>query len=322
VTAQTRGPAEAADRGTATDASRADRPARPTPRHGRDHALAYLFLVPSTIVFALFVVWPLGDSVYLSLHGSDLFGGASVFVGLDNYRDMFTSAEFGKVLLNTLEFVLLTVIPGVLGALVVVLLLEAQIRGTRVLRTAFALPFAFSVATASVIFSVIYNYQIGLANGILGFLGIGKVGWTTDPHVAMFALALTTVWMNLGYNVLVLSAGVGSIPAEVMEAARLDGASGLKLVRRIILPLLSPQLFFLVVVTTIQSLQSFGQIHILTKGGPDGSTTTLVYSIYKKAFAFGSSDFGTASAQAMVLLVIVLACTGIQFGVLQRKVHY
>ncbi len=284
--------------------------------------MAYIFLLPSFLIFALFIVWPLGKSIYLSLYGSDLFGGASVFVGLDNYRDMFTSSEFGQVLLNTLEFVLLTVLPGVLGALVVVLLLESQIRGVRILRTAFALPFAFSVATASVIFSVIYNYQIGLANGILGFLGIDRVGWTTDPHIAMFALALTTVWMNLGYNVLVLSAGVGAIPVEVMEAARLDGATGLRLARRIILPLLSPQLFFLIVVTTIQSLQSFGQIHILTKGGPDGSTTTLVYSIYKKAFAFGSSDFGSASAQAMVLLLIVLACTGIQFGVLQRRVHY
>ncbi|HEY3502986.1 MAG TPA: sugar ABC transporter permease [Actinocatenispora sp.] len=296
--------------------------ARAPSRHPGEHLMAYLFLVPSALVFGLFVAWPLGDSVYLSLHGSDLFGGASVFVGAQNYTDMLTSAEFGHVLANTLEFVLLTVVPGVLGALVVVLLLESQIRGTRVLRTAFALPFAFSVATASVIFSVIYNYQIGLANGILGFLGVDKVGWTTDPHMAMVSLALTTVWMNLGYNVLVLSAGVGAIPGEVMEAARLDGATGVTLARRIILPLLSPQIFFLVVVSTIQSLQSFGQIHILTRGGPDGATTTLVYSIYKKAFAFGSSDFGSASAQAMVLLAVVLACTAVQFGVLQRRVHY
>lgn len=288
----------------------------------RENLLGYLFLVPSLVVFGLFIVWPLIRSVYLSLHGSDLFGGASVYVGLRNYTDMFGSAQFGRTLLNTLEFVLLTVLPGVFGALLVVLLLEGQIRGVRVLRTAFALPFAFSVATASVIFSVIYNYQIGLANGILGFFGIDRIGWTTDPHVAMFALSMTTVWMNLGYNVLVLSAGVGAIPTEVVEAARLDGATGPRLAGRIVVPLLSPQLFFLVVVSTIQSLQSFGQIHILTRGGPDSSTTTLVYSIYKTAFAFGSSDFGSASAQAMVLLVIVLACTGIQFGVLQRRVHY
>jgi sn-glycerol 3-phosphate transport system permease protein len=291
-------------------------------RQLREHGLAWLFLVPSLAVFALFIGYPLGRSIYLSLHGSDIFGGASAFVGLQNYTDMFSSGDFAKVLLNTLEFVLLTVLPGVLGALVVVLLLEAHIRGVRVFRTAFALPFAFSVATASVIFSVIYNYQIGLANGILGFFGVDRVGWTTDPHVAMLSLAMTTVWMNLGYNVLVLSAGVSALPGEVIEAARLDGATGPRLAWRIIIPLLSPQLFFLIVVSTIQSLQSFGQIHILTRGGPDSSTTTLVYSIYRTAFAFGSSDYGSASAQAMVLLVIVLICTAVQFGLLSRRVHY
>jgi sn-glycerol 3-phosphate transport system permease protein len=287
-----------------------------------EHGLAWLFLVPSVAVFVLFIGYPLGRSVYLSLHGSDIFGGASAFVGLQNYTDMFGSGDFAKILLNTLEFVLLTVLPGVFGALLVVLLLEAHIRGVRVFRTAFALPFAFSVATASVIFSVIYNYQIGLANGILGFLGIDRVGWVTDPHVAIVSLAVTTVWMNLGYNVLVLSAGVSALPQEVVEAARLDGATGLRLARSIIIPLLSPQLFFLLVVSTIQSLQSFGQIHILTRGGPDGATTTLVYSIYENAFANGASDFGTASAQAMVLMIIVLGCTALQFGVLERRVHY
>jgi sn-glycerol 3-phosphate transport system permease protein len=128
--------------------------------------------------------------------------------------------------------------------------------------------------------------------------------------------------MSLGYNVLVLSAGVGAIPTEIIEAARLDGAGGFAMARRITVPLLSPQLFFLVVVSTIQALQSFGQIHILTRGGPDEATTTLVYSIYSSAFAYGSSDFGAASAQAMVLLVIVLICTAVQFRALGRRVHY
>jgi sn-glycerol 3-phosphate transport system permease protein len=235
---------------------------------------------------------------------------------------MFTSADFGQVLLTTALFTLLSVLPAVLGALVIVLLLEARIRGARLFRTAFALPFAFSVATASVVFAVIYNPAIGVANGMLGQVGIDRVNWLTDPDIALPAVCATTVWMNLGYNVLVLSAGVGAIPTEVVEAARLDGASGLALARRITIPLLSPQLFFLVVVSTIHALQSFGQIHILTKGGPDAATTTLVYSIYIRAFAYGSSDFGAASAQAMVLLVVVLACTAVQFGLLERRVHY
>lgn len=286
-----------------------------------ESGLAWLMLLPSVGVFALFVFWPLGRTLYLSVHGNDIFGAASEYVGAAHYRDML-SAEFGGVLATTALFTLFSVVPAVLGALFVVLLLEARIRGVRALRTAFALPFAFSVATASVIFAVIYNPAIGVANGLLGSLGIDRVNWLTDPSIALPAVCAATVWMNFGYNVLVLSAGVSAISPEVVEAARLDGATGWRLATRITVPLLSPQLFFLVVVSTIHALQSFGQIHILTKGGPDQATTTLVYSIYEKAFAFGSSDFGAASAQAVVLLVIMLGCTAVQFGVLERRVHY
>ncbi|WP_219467314.1 carbohydrate ABC transporter permease [Nonomuraea rhizosphaerae] len=286
------------------------------------YGLSWAYLLPSLAVFALFVFWPLGRSIYLSLHGSDIFGGAGRFVGLDNYAELFTEPRFLKVLGTTALFTLFSVVPAILGALALVLLLEAQIRGAKVFRTIFAMPFAFSVATASVVFSIIYNPAIGIANGLLGQLGVDRVHWLTSPDLALLSVSATTVWMNLGYNVLVLSAGVGAIPQEVTEAARLDGASGLRLAGRITVPLLSPQLFFLVVVSTIHALQSFGQIHILTKGGPDEATTTLVYSIYENAFAYGSADFGLASAQAIVLMVVVLAMTAIQFGVLERKVHY
>jgi sn-glycerol 3-phosphate transport system permease protein len=290
---------------------------------GRGHlGLAWLFLAPSLTIFGLFIFWPLGRSVYLSLHGSDIFGGAGDFVGLDNYRELFTSAQFGKVLTVTALFTVLSVGPAVLGALFIVILLESRIRGTRLLRTAYAMPFAFSAASASVIFAVIYNPAIGIANGVLSQFGVDRVNWLTDPQIALPALCATTVWINLGYDVLVLSAGVGTIPEEVIEAARLDGATGFALARRITIPLLSPQLFFLVVVSTIHALQSFTQIHILTKGGPDRATTTLVYSIYTEAFAYGSADFGAASAQAIVLLVIVLCCTAVQFRLLERRVHY
>ena len=295
--------------------------ARAAGRPRGERGLSWLLVLPSLAVFALFIFWPLGRTLYLSMLGNDIFGAPSAYVGFQHYTDMM-SGEFGKVLATTGLFTLLSVLPAVLGALVVVLLLEARIRGVRVLRTAFALPFAFSVATASVVFAVIYNPAIGVANGLLETVGADRVNWLTDPSVALPAICITTVWMNFGYNVLVLSAGVAAIPPEVVEAARLDGATGVRLAAGITIPLLSPQLFFLIVVSTIHALQSFGQIHILTKGGPDDATTTLVYSIYEKAFAFGSSDFGGASAQAVVLLLIMLACTAVQFGILERRVHY
>ena len=274
------------------------------------------------MVFALFVFWPLGRTLYLSVHGNDLFGAPSVYVGAEHYRQLL-SAEFGKVLATTGLFTLFSVVPAVLGALFVVLLLEARIRGVR------ALPHRLRAAVR-----VLGGHRVGdlrrhLQPGDRAWrtacsvpFGIDRVNWLTDPSIALPAVCAATVWMNFGYNVLVLSAGVAAISPEVLEAARLDGASGWRLASRITVPLLSPQLFFLVVVSTIHALQSFGQIHILTKGGPDQATTTLVYSIYEKAFAFGSSDFGSASAQAVVLLVIMLGCTAVQFGVLERRVHY
>lgn len=128
--------------------------------------------------------------------------------------------------------------------------------------------------------------------------------------------------MQVDYNLLVLAAGLGAVPDDVVEAARLDGAGGWRLQTQVIMPLISPQLFFLAVTGTIQALQGFGQIHILTRGGPDRGTTTLVYSIYDVAFANNNSNFGAGSAQAIVLLVVVLAITAFQFGVLERKVYY
>ncbi len=293
------------------------------PRTRRRESLGALgYLVPALLVFVGFFFVPLGRSIYLSFQRSDLFGRPSGFVGGKHYADLFTDPGFGKTLLVTLGFTLLTVIPAMLIGLLLALLLQNRIRGVKLFRTAFALPFAFSVATAAVVFGVMLNPATGVVNGLLSYLGIAPVGWLTDPSWALISVAITSVWMQVGYNLLVLSAGLGAVPDDVLEAARLDGAAGLRLQTGIVLPLISPQLFFLAVTGTIQALQSFGQIHILTRGGPDRSTETLVYSIYDVAFANNNSNFGAGSAQAIVLLIVVLAITAFQFGFLERKVFY
>ncbi len=235
---------------------------------------------------------------------------------------MLSSPDLRDQLLNTLEFTLLTVVPSLLIALLLALLLQQRIAAIGIFRTLLATPFAFSVATASVVFAIFFNPGVGVLNGFLQVLHLRGVGWLTDPHTALPSVALASVWLQLGYCVLVISAGLQAIPEELYEAARLDGARGFHLARNVTLPLLTPTLFFLLVVTTIQALQSFGQIHILTKGGPAGATTTLVYAIYYNAFAFGNSNFGLSSAMAMVLFLIVLAVTAVQFGILERRVFY
>ncbi len=295
-------------------------PARASSR--RESMTALLFLAPSLLVFLAFVFYPLVRSLFLSVHANDIIGQPTRLVGLENYVAMLTGPEFRLVLWTTFWFAALTVVPSIAISLVLALLLSARVRGIRFFRTAFALPFAFSVATAAVVFSVLYNNVVGILNGLLFDLGLPGLNWLTDPGIALVSVAIATVWLQLGYDLLVLCAGLGAIPEELYEAASLDGASGWRLARRITVPLLAPQLFFLIVVSTVQALQSFGQIYILTRGGPSNTTTTLVYSIYSRAFAFGSSDFGYASAEAVVLLLVVLVITAIQFGFLERRVFY
>lgn len=283
---------------------------------------ALAFLAPSLVLFSVWIFYPLGRSVYLSFHGNDLFGRPTLFLGLQQYQQVFSSPALRETIVRTVLFALYTVIPGLALGTAIALALQARIAGIGVFRTLLATPFAFSVATASVVFQIFFNPGVGVFNAILNAFHLHGLGWLTDPRYALASVAFASVWLQLGYNILVLSAGLQGIPEEIYEAAKLDGARGLTLARRITLPLLTPTLFFLLVVSTIIAIQSFGQIHILTRGGPAGATTTLVYSIYLNAFAFGATNYGLASAQALLLFAIVVLVTAIQFGVLERRVFY
>ena len=312
---------QAADAGRATPAPELSTRGRRS-SGARDGLTALAFLAPSLLLFSVFIFWPLVRTVDLSFRGSDIIGRPTLFVGLRQYATVLTSPTARDVLVTTGEFSLLTVVPSLVLAIGLALLLQQRLAGIGLFRTLMATPFAFSVATASVVFAIFFNPGVGVLNAFLQLLGQHPVGWLTDPAHALVSVALTSVWLQLGYNVLVLSAGLNAISEEIYEAARLDGARAWSTVRHVTLPLLTPTLFFLLVVTTITSLQSFGQIHILTRGGPAGATTTLVYAIYVNAFAFGNSNFGLASAQAVVLFVVVLTVTAVQFGVLERRVFY
>lgn len=290
--------------------------------HRRASLFSWVYLVPALVVFAVFVFYPLVRSFVISFQGTNIIGEPKGFVGMKNYAQLFHDPTFARILWQTFLFVVITVIPVIVIALILAMVLHGKIRGARFFRTVYAAPFAFSVAASSVIFSVLFNQATGVLNGLLSVFGIDRVGWLTNPRVALVSIAITTVWMQMGYNLLVLAAGLGALPDDILEAARLDGASGFRLNTSIVLPLLTPQIFFLVVTGTINSLESFGQVNILTLGGPNNSTTTLVYSIYQQAFANGNAHFGYASAQAVVLFFVVLIITAIQFGVLQRKVFY
>jgi sn-glycerol 3-phosphate transport system permease protein len=288
----------------------------------RDLAVAALFLAPCLVIFAAFVLYPLGRTFHLSFFSNDLLGRPVHFVGLEQYQRIVTDPYLIGVMGTTALFLVYTVLPGIIIGLGLALLLQPKIAAIGVFRALLATPFAFSVAAAAVVFNVFYRPGIGLFNGLLQQMGLPAIDWLTSPNYALGSVAIVSIWRYMGYTLIVCLAGLQSIPDELYEAARIDGASSWHRFRYITLPLMTPTLFFLLVVSTIHSLQTFGEIKLMTAGGPVNSTTTLVYSLYKSAFAYGSSDYGLASALGVVLLLVVTVITVIQFRFLQRKVFY
>lgn len=286
----------------------------------RENVLAYAFLGPSLLLFAIFFFYPMLKTVYLSLHATDPTGRVAGYVGWDNFSYLFRNPQFLQGLQVTALFALLTVPTGIALALVLAALTNGKTRGIKLFQFAFSLPVVLSVGSASVIWMFLYHPTLGTLNYFLSLLHIAPVSWLVDPKWALVSVSIMTVWMNLGFQYIVLSSGLRGIPDEIYESARIDGAGPLRLFGRILLPLLSPTLFFLAVVSVIGSFQSFGQINILTRGGPMNSTNVLVYSIYQEAFV--NFRFGSGSAQALVLFAIIFILTLVQFAWLEKKVHY
>jgi sn-glycerol 3-phosphate transport system permease protein len=289
-------------------------------RDFRNLGEALLYLAPSLVLFAIFVFIPLGRTVYLSLYYTNPIGLARGFAGLDHYIELATSPAFRHSLLVTFMFTLYTVPAGIVAALLLAVLANRRLHGINVFRTFFSSTIAVSLAVAATIWALMLNPSIGLFNYILGLIGIRGPAWLTDPAWALVSVSLVTIWATLGFNMIVLLAGLQGIPEELYESAKIDGAAGLNIFRYITIPMLSPSLFFLLVVNVIQVFQAFTQIHALTRGGPVDATNVLVYSIYLDAFV--NFQFGYASAQALVLFAIILALTLFQFRVVERRVHY
>ncbi len=279
-----------------------------------------LFLLPSIVLFGAFLFYPLFKTMYLSFFLTNARGETTVFVGMQNYMEMFSSPIFHQSMKSTFLFVLYTVPTTIIIALLLAVLANEKLKGIGFFRTIFSSTMGISVAAASVFWLYMFHPSIGFLNQILQLFGIESIGWLTDPKWALIAVAVTTIWMNLGFTFLVLLGGLQSIDSYLYESADIDGAGYFYKLRRITIPMLSPTLFFVITVTIINAFQTFGQIDILTQGGPQNTTNLIVYSIYREAFS--NYQFGTASAQAIVLFIIILIMTIIQFKLGERKVHY
>lgn len=292
-------------------------------RRGEETLVAYLFLLPSIIIFATFVFFPLFFSFYASLTRWNLPFEPS-FTGLENYRYLFTdnisAPEFMRSIRNSAYYAL-GVPLNMAFSLCLALLLNQRLRGVSLFRTAYFLPTITSTAAISVVWIWIYHpADYGLLNSILLKVGFSPLRWLRDPHLAMPALILMGIWHGMGYNIIIFLAGLQSIPTSLYEAAEIDGAGSWSRFWKVTLPLLGPTTFYVLVIGIINSLKAFTQMHVMTEGGPLGTTTTITYYLYQEAFEHFA--MGRASAVACVLLIILLILTLIQFKVVGSRIHY
>lgn len=285
---------------------------RPSRRLKRPQLGPWL-VVPALIVLAVFVYRPLVRSFQLSFFGTDLLGLPSRFVGVENWIDFATDPDLLKTVGVSILIAVLAMVMAVAFALGAVLLLRNKIPGRGIFQVMFSLPFAYSAASASAVFYALFGPSVGLVNAMMASADIDVLPWLQKPGWAIFTVALTTAWYESGFAFLVLIAAVKAIPDEVVEAANLDGASGLSLVRWMLIPMMWPSLFFLIVTQTITGLQTFTQVYVMTRGGPQDATTTLVFQLYMTAFGSGTPDYGRASVIAIFLVLIVGAVTATQF---------
>ena len=278
--------------------------------------IPYFYLIPRLVVFAIFLFYTFFKTIYLSLYKTNKMGQAKLFVGLGNYQELLSSASFRNSLKVTLIFVVIVVFGSMILGLVAAVLCNKAFSGIRFFSTAYALPMAIASSSAAMIFQIMLHPSVGIVNKLLGL----DINWLNDPKTALYCVAILTAWLNSGINFLYFSAGLGNIDETIYERASVDGASGVQQFFSLTLPGLSPIMFYTLVVNIIQAFQSFGQIKILTEGGPNESTNVIVYSIYRDAFF--NYRFGSAAAQSVILFIIVMFITLVMFRIEKKGVTY
>ena len=285
-------------------------------RKTREAMLGYGLLVPAALVFVIFIFYPFFKNFELALYRTHPFiPDRNQYVGLEQVGDVLGSSEFLDSLWTTVLFALLTVPTGIALGLGLAVLAHQKLKGIGIYRTIFSSTVATSVAVASVIFGTLLNPQVGLLKAIQP-----NPPFLNNPSWALIAVAVTTIWQNLGLSFILMSSGLQAIPDDLLEAAEVDGAGAWRRFRRVTVPLLSPTIFFAVVVGSIFAFQTFGQIDLLTQGGPLKKTNVLTYFIYNELRE--QKNPGKAAVLALALFAITMVLTLVQMRLLERRVHY
>lgn len=282
--------------------------------------LPWLLIFPTALGVTAFTLFPMLTTAYRSLYKQNQAVRAPRWNGLGNYGDLFADDTFRQVIANTLLFIVGTVPVSIALALALALLLNRQFHGVGILRSAFFYPTVLPLVSAAAIWLFLYTPNFGLVNQGLRAIGLPAPNWLGDTRVVLSAMMLMTVWKQTGYFMLFYLAGLQNLPAEIFEAAELDGASRWQQVRAIAIPLLSGTTFFVSTIAVVGSLQQVDQIYIMTQGGPSNASNLLLFFIYETAFRF--RNLGAANAATVLLVLLLLAFTVTNFAISERRAFY
>lgn len=283
-----------------------------------ENIAGYLFILPSTILLLAFIIYPLISSIYNSFTSWNLITDAR-FVGLRNYTELVKDGEFWKSLGNTLLYAVIIIPFSLIFGFVLAFLIQKPGRMNVIYRTMYFIPRVTSMVAMSSVWLFLYNPQYGFFNTVLSRLGLPTVRWLNEPSSALISVAIIIIWRTIGYATVLFLSGLQNISSSVLEAAELDGVKGLKRIRYIDLPLVSPTSFMLLILITIDSLKLFTTIDVMTQGGPANSTQNLVVMLYR--YAFQKYQIGYASAVSVILFILILAINMLQMK-LEKKVVY
>lgn len=283
---------------------------------GRRRLTPYLLLLPSLLLFTMFTFWPFLKTIILSFSYTDKKGDFVKWAGIENYLRVISSSIFSKTMTNTLVFALLVGVFTLLVAIILALLSASPEKGSRLYEVMYSLPMAVASAPAASIFIFLMRKDGGLLNQILGT----DISWLHDPKWALIAVAFVTIWLSIGSSYIFLLVGFRNVPEDLLESARLDGAGPLRRAVNVLIPVASPQIFFVVFLNISNSFKAFAQIKLLTEGGPNNATNTLIYSMYQNAMLNGRYE--TACVQAVMLFLIIFIVTRVQNALEERTVFY
>lgn len=280
----------------------------------------YGMVAPALIIFLVFSIYPIGYMIYLSFHNWDLINPVKQFVGMNNFKDLINDALFLQVIRNSIVYMIVTVLGSIILGTLLAVFLNKDTRISRILQSVTFAPYVISMVSVAFIWQWIMDADYGLLNYFLNFFGISNIDWLNNTSIAIFSLAVISIWKSLGYNALIILAALKSVPKYIYEAAQIDDTKPMKVFFKITLPMISPSLFFLTIMNIISSFKVFETISLITAGGPMNSTNTLVYYIYEYGFKY--NKIGYASAAGVILFLILGVMTIFCFKVLSRKVHY